>query len=135
MKSQIKLKPGLLAAMLFFLLLIAACSPLPDPPPSDSDDLYELRDSIRNSMYLRISEAKQEVNRQAEMMRRRAYSEDERSAARLRAKATRMEAAFDQLDVWMDTLRHDSVMGDWFLRQQEIDIFLDQIGKDLKTIF
>lgn len=115
------------------LLAISACQIPADPPPN-ADDLYELRDSIRSDIFLRLGNAKQEANRQAEMMRRRAYSEDKRTAARLREKAKRMEAAYEELDAWVDSLQNDSVMGDWYLQQQKINIFLDDLRIELNTL-
>jgi len=115
------------------LLSISACQMPADPPPN-SDDLYELRDSIRSEISLRLGNAKQEINRQAEMMRRRAWSEDKQTAARLRKKAERMEAKYEELDAWVDSLKNDSVMGDWYLHRQKINILLDDLGIELNTL-
>jgi hypothetical protein len=121
-----------------FLLLLSicqwACTPLPDPPPADEEDLYEIRDSIRTTILFRLGKAKLEINRQAEMMRRRAYSEPEKEARRLRKKAAEMEKAYLELDEWVELIEHDSTMGQWYEHRQRINIFIEQIGYSLNTI-
>ena len=120
--------------LLFFSTLFTACVELPPPPPPDSDDVLQVRDSIRMEIVLRISNAKQEINRRAEMMRRRAYSEDKKTAARLRKTAAKMEEAYLKLDIWIDSLESDSLLHDWNVQRQEIDKYLEEIGYTLKII-
>lgn len=120
--------------LLFVSTLFTACVELPPPPPPDSDDVLQVRDSIRMEIVLRISNAKQEINRRAEMMRRRAYSEDETTAARLRKTAAEMEEAYLKLDVWIDSLESDSLLHDWNVQRQEIDKYLEELGYTLKII-
>lgn len=121
-----------------FLLLLSAflwaCAPLPGPPPADEEDLYEIRDSIRTTMLFRLGKAKLEVNRQAEMMRRRAYSEPKKKARQLRKKAADMEKAYLELDEWVELIENDSTMGQWYEHRQRINIFIEHIGYSLNTI-
>ena len=124
--------------LISFLVLLSvyiwSCAPLPDPPPANEEDLYEIRDSIRTTMLFRLGKAKLEINRQAEMMRRRAYSEPKKEASRLRKKAEEMEKAYLELDEWVELIENDSTMGQWYEHRQRINIFIEHIGYSLNII-
>jgi hypothetical protein len=117
------------------LLLFGACTPDPPLPPPTADDLYQVRDSIRTEMLFRLGKAKLEINRQAEMMRRRAYSEPAKKARQLRKDAERMEKAYTKVDNWITTIETDSTMGEWYANRQKMNILLEHIGHSLNTIF
>ena len=124
----------LISLLVLLSVYIWSCAPLPDPPPANEEDLYEIRDSIRTTMLFRLGKAKLEINRQAEMMRRKAYSEPKKEARRLRKKAEEMEKAYLELDEWVELIENDSTMGQWYEHRQRINIFIEHIGYSLNTI-
>lgn len=113
---------------------LLACGQPEPPRDTTAEDVYRVRDSIRYEMLLRLGEAQQEIGRRKEMMRRRAYSEPSKEAQRLNNKADLLDQEQVKVANWITQVREDSVMGEWFLQQQEMNLLLERISHELNTL-
>ncbi|MBV6654671.1 MAG: hypothetical protein KI786_12980 [Mameliella sp.] len=111
--------------------LIVQCQPIDNRVPPNHDDVYEVRDSIRDVTLLRLGEALQIINRHTERMRRKAYSLPSGEAKKLRSKIKNLEAKYDELSLRTNTLRQDSVLGNWYQELNELDIMLVDLSLTL----
>ncbi len=112
-------------------LLLSGCQPIDNSRPPDGGDVYEARDSIRQLMLLRMGEALQEINRQSERMRRKAYSVDARQAERLRATADQIERDYKKIEARIQRLENDSVLGDWYQQLHQMEVELLNVSRTL----
>lgn len=119
------------AFLLVLFLLLIQCQPINNSTPPNSDDVYEVRDSIREAMLLRMGEALQEINRRTEKMRRKAYSVPAREAKQLRVKAAALEQQYEQLSQRAQLLTQDSVLGQWYQELNEVEVQLLDLSKTL----
>lgn len=119
------------AFVLLLALMLLQCRPIDNTVPPDSDDVYEVRDSIREVMLLRLGEAMQEINRRTEKMRRKAYSIPQQEANRLRAQAQDLEKQYQQLSERTQHLKQDSVLGQWYTELDELEVQLLDISQTL----
>lgn len=119
------------ALALMLALMLLQCRPIDNTVPPDSDDVYEVRDSIREVMLLRLGEAMQEINRRAEKMRRKAYSVPQQEANRLRAQAQALEQQYQRLSERTQHLKQDSVLGQWYHELDEVEVQLLDISQTL----
>jgi uncharacterized protein YaaN involved in tellurite resistance len=117
--------------VLLLSLLLLQCRPIDNTVPPDSDDVYEVRDSIREVMLLRLGEAMQEINRRTEKMRRKAYSVPKQEANRLRAQAKALEKLYQQISERTQHLKQDSVLGQWYHELDELEVQLLDISQTL----
>jgi seryl-tRNA synthetase len=117
--------------VLLLSLLLLQCRPIDNTVPPDSDDVYEVRDSIREVMLLRLGEAMQEINRRTEKMRRKAYSVPKQEANRLRAQAKALEKQYQQISERTQHLKQDSVLGQWYHELDELEVQLLDISQTL----
>ncbi|MCB0569638.1 MAG: hypothetical protein KDC66_07750 [Phaeodactylibacter sp.] len=123
-----------LVLVFLFPLLFAACfERAPGPPPPGSDEVLEVEDSIRGEILLRISFARMEINRQTEMMRRRAYNADAKTARRLNRRIAEAEAAYLELEHKSALLASDSLPSNWLELKQQTDILLESTARLLQT--
>lgn len=116
---------------LLLLLLLPQCKPIDNTVPPDSEDVYEVRDSIRESMLLRLGDALQEINRRTEKMRRKAYSVPSREAKQLRSRADHLEKQYLQLSQLARHLEQDSILGQWYQERNELEIQLLDLSQTL----
>lgn len=125
------------SAPLFLLLAFAlsslCCVPTPKKRNNPShDDVYEVRDSIRDELLLRLGHATQTIGRRAEMMRRRAYSEDEAQARQLRRKHEQLKKYRTKVEARMEFLQQDSVLGEWYEQLDKMELLLKDAGYIIK---
>jgi hypothetical protein len=97
--------------------------------------VYAVQDSIRQSLLLRISLAQMEINRQAEMMRRRAYHADRKLAEQLKLKITAAERAATALETQSALLLNDSLPSNWLEIQQRTNLIIEEASRTLQTVF
>lgn len=119
------------ASALILSLILWQCRPIDKTVPPDSDDVYEVRDSIREVMLLRLGEAMQEINRRTEKMRRKAYSVPQQEANRLRAQAQALEQQYQRLSERTRHLKQDSVLGQWYQELDDLEVQLLDISQTL----
>ena len=117
--------------VLVLSLLLPQCRPIDNTVPPDSDDVYAARDSIRTVMLLRLGEARQEINRRTEKMRRKAYSVPKQEAKRLRVQVQALEKQYEQLSERTQHLKQDSVLGQWYHELDELEVQLLDISQTL----
>lgn len=117
--------------LLLLALSMLHCKPIDNTVPPDSDDVYEVRDSIRETMLLRLGEALQEINRRTEKMRRKAYSVPSREAKQLRNQAERLEQRYQELSQRTQHLKQDSVLGEWYKELNELEVQLMDLSQTL----
>ena len=117
--------------VLVLSLLLLQCRPIDNTVPPDSDDVYAARDSIRTVMLLRLGEARQEINRRTEKMRRKAYSVPKQEAKRLRLQVQALEKQYEQLSERTQHLKQDSVLGQWYHELDELEVQLLDISQTL----
>lgn len=125
----------LLKALLLGLLLSPACKGKEERRPPGAEDVFVVQDSIRNVLLLRVGRARQEINRQVESMRNRAYSADKATAQRLNQKIAKVEAAYEKLERQAQRIEGDSLMGDWMLLEQETELIIIEVSRALETPF
>ena len=128
MKSAIQL-------LLAGFLLIGSCTGRDSSRPPGRDEVFAVRDSMRTGLLLRIGRAQQEINRQAEAMRNRAYDADRATARRLNEKIDAIEKSYEKLEQQARLLREDSLMGDWILMEQETELLIIEAGRELGVSF
>ena len=123
----------LILSVLTVALFSACFERSPGPPPPGKDDVLHVQDSIRNEILLRITYAQMEINRQTEMMRRRAYNANPKSAARLNRKIVAAEAAYEDLEQKSALLSNDSIPSNWLEIKMETDILIERASRLLQT--
>ncbi|TXB68899.1 hypothetical protein [Phaeodactylibacter luteus] len=120
----------------FIAVAIAlACAPIDNRQPPGSEDVFAVRDSIRNVLLLRLGEAKQAINRRSEMLERKAYSVGSREAKALRAEAAQLEKYYQQLNARSQVLEQDSILGQWFSQQGALEVELLEVSQALGQPF
>ncbi|MCB0587137.1 MAG: hypothetical protein KDD06_17685 [Phaeodactylibacter sp.] len=128
------MKKGLLILFLGGLFLPWNCKQDNRQPPG-REEVFAIRDSLRNELLLRIGRAQQEINRQAEAMKNRAFDADQATARRLNQKARTVETAYEKLERQAQILVADSLMGDWSILEQETELLINEVSRELKTPF
>lgn len=109
------------------------CIPSPKKPRVPSHDkVYEVRDSIRDEMLLRLGHAAQTVSMRAEMMRRQAYSEEERKARQLRRDIALLKKYQTDINAHMKLLQQDSILGKWYDQHDEMERLLQDASYVIK---
>ena len=116
-----------------FALLVCSCTIPSDKPPPGEQEVYQVQDSLRRELLLRISHARMEINRQAEMMSRRAYSADKATARSLNQKIATIREAYEELEEKTAVLEQDSLMDRWMVTKQEADLILGRVSRTLQT--
>lgn len=121
-----------ICCLLFLLLfLLPQCQPIDDRKPPDSEDVFAVRDSIREAMLLRLGEAMQEINRQTEKKRRKAYSVPPREAKQLREQAEYLEGQYQRLSRRAQRLKQDSVLGQWYQELNQLEVQLLDLSQTM----
>jgi len=128
-KYLFKIIPLAMAAILVFVGF--SCRPIDSRQPPTDEEVYAVRDSIRTTLLLRLGNALQAINHRSEMMRRRAYSEPEAKARQLRRTVEQVEEDYKALEARLQLLQQDSVLGDWYQQQEEIEIKLREVAYTL----
>lgn len=131
MKKQAITTVALAAIVAVTVLFWTGCRPVNNRQPPTDEDVYAVRDSIRTTLLLRLGNALQAINHRSEMMRRRAYSEPEAKARKLRRTIEQVERDYKVLEARLQLLRQDSVLGDWYQQQEKIEIKLREVGYTL----
>ncbi|MEQ8702388.1 MAG: hypothetical protein RIC19_00650 [Phaeodactylibacter sp.] len=117
--------------LLVFALLLLQCQPVGTTVPPDSDDVYEVRDSIREVMLLRLGEALQEINRRTEKMSRKAYSMPPQEARQLRNQVKALEEQYQKLNQHTQRLKQDSILGNWYQELNTLEVELLDLSQAL----
>lgn len=125
----------LLKALFLALLLLPACKEQDGRREPGAEDVFAVQDSIRNVLLLRIGRAQQEINRQVEAMRNRAYDADKATAQRLNQKIAIVEKAYEKLQRQTQRIEGDSLLGDWGLLEQETELIIIEVSRALETPF
>ena len=124
-----------LNCLLLGLLLFSSCKGRDNRKQPGRDEVFAVRDSMRTELLLRIGQAQQEINRQAEAMKNRAFDADQATARRLNQKARTVETAYEKLERQAQILVADSLMGDWSILEQETELLINEVSRELKTPF
>ena len=130
-----------MAKSVFPLLLLAllfgewSCQGRDGRQPPGRDEVFAVRDSMRSVLLLRIGQAQQEINRQVESMRNRAYDADNATARRLLQKMTDAEKAYQELEQQAQLLAQDSLIGDWPMLEQETELLIIKVSRQLEVSF
>lgn len=133
LSRQLQAARGQLLMALALLLLTACSGRAPSSPRPGSEDVFAAQDSIRVSLLLRISQAQMELDRQAEMMRRRAYNAEKKLADRLNRKIAAAELALVELEAQSALLLADSVPSNWLEIQEKTDLIIQKASRTLQT--
>lgn len=119
--------------LIMTVLILPCCAPLETRKPlPDHETVYEARDSIRQTLLLRMGHALQEANRRSEYLRRKAYSQDDRTAKELRATVSAIERSYQQIELYVQRLQQDSVLGEWYQQRNEIELELQDLGHTIR---
>ena len=121
--------------ILLGLLVAFSCKGRDNRKPPGREEVFAVRDSMRNELLLRIGRAQQEINRRVEAMRNRAYDADKAAARRLNQKIIEVERSYEKLEQQAQRLTADSLMGDWMLLEQETEILIIKVSRQLETSF
>ena len=124
-----------LNCLLLGLLLFSSCKGRDNRKQPGRDEVFAVRDSMRTELLLRIGQAQQEINRRVEAMRNRAYDADKATARSLNQKITTIERSYEKLEQQTARLTSDSLMGDWMLLEQETEILIIEVSRELETSF
>lgn len=120
-------------SLMMAVLLLPCCAPQEAREPlPDHETVYEARDSIRQTLLLRMGHALQEANRRSEYLRRKAYSQDDRTAKELRATVGAIERSYQQIELYVQRLQQDSVLGEWYQQRNEIELELQDLGHTIR---
>ena len=121
--------------ILLGLLVAFSCKGRDNRKPPGREEVFAVRDSMRDELLLRIGRAQQEINRRVEAMRNRAYDADKAAARRLNQKIIEVERSYEKLEQQAQRLTADSLMGDWMLLEQETEILIIKVSRQLETSF
>lgn len=125
----------LLAIFLLGAFLLFSCKkPAPKEPPG-SDDVFAVRDSIRQEMLLRIGHVQQEINRRVEAMSNRAYDADRATARRLNQKIAAARRSYQDLERQTQLIMNDSMMEEWIKLRRETELIILRASHELDIIF
>lgn len=97
-----------------------------------AEDVYDTRDSIRNDLLLRLSQASLTIGMRAEMRRRQAYSVDKKEAARLNRDVEQLHKYQTQVEARMQYLQQDSVLGLWYDQIDDMERLLQDASYIIK---
>lgn len=114
---------------------LSACFDPPKAPAPNEEDVYEIQDSICNEMLLRISRARQEINRQYEQFWRRSVNAEKPLVNQLKTKMQTLEKLDAALLEKMDALQNDSLRREWLQLQQELDVLMIELSHTLQVRF
>ena len=127
------MRPNALFCLLAFALTGLHCIPTPKERNIPThDDVYEVRDSIRDELLLRLGHAAQTISMRAEMMRRQAYSEEAGKARQLRRDQQLLSKYQTRLEARMEWLQQDSVLGEWYEQLDEMELLLKDASYIIK---
>ena len=116
-------------------LLLAGCKGRDNRTPPGSEEVFAIRDSIRSELFLRLGRAQQEINRQLEALRNRAYDADRKTARRLNHNISAIENDREALKHQREILQQDTLLHDWSLLEQETELLLNRAGHRLGVSF
>ncbi|HMQ49435.1 MAG TPA: hypothetical protein PKA00_18215 [Saprospiraceae bacterium] len=114
---------------------ISACFEPPKTPAPSDEEVYAIQDSICNEMLLRISRARQEINRQYEQFWRRSVNAEKPLANQLKTKMQTLEKLDAALLEKLDALQNDSLRREWLPIQQELDVIMIEVSHTLQVRF
>jgi hypothetical protein len=118
-----------------FIMILAGlhCRPVHKPRNAPTaEDVYETRDSIRDDLLLRLSQASLTIGMRAEMRRRQAYSVDDKKAAKLRRDVEQLLKYQSKVEERMEYLQQDSVLGLWYDQVDEMERLLQDASYIIK---
>ena len=117
------------------ILLLFGCRGQDNRQPPGREEVFAVRDSMRNLLLLRLSRAQMEINRQVEAMKNRAYDADRATARRLNQKIANVERSYNKLEKQVQLLQEDSLQGDWIRLEQETELLIIEVSRELETSF
>ena len=127
------MRPYALLCLIAFAFNGLHCVPTPKERHIPTHDgVYEVRDSIRDELLLRLGHATQTINMRAEMMRRRAYTEEAGKARQLRRDQQLLKKYQTRVEARMEWLQQDSVLGEWYEQLDEMELLLKDAGYIIK---
>ena len=124
-----------LLCILAGILLLFSCRGQDNRQPPGREEVFAVRDSMRNLLLLRLSRAQMEINRQVEAMKNRAYDADRATARRLNQKIANVERSYNKLEKQVQLLQEDSLQGDWIRLEQETELLIIEVSRELETSF
>lgn len=127
------MRPYALVYLIAFAFSGLQCIPTPKERNIPThDDVYEVRDSIRKELLLRLGHATQTISMRAEMMRRRAYSEEDSKARQLRRDQQLLKKYQTRVEARMELLQQDSVLGEWYEQLDDMELLLKDASYIIK---